>query len=86
VNLVPHRPRQVREIISAAERIAGVIVRESGQPIERVRADIERDLQMPADAAITYDLGSRYITRRESCPPHEIAAAAGAVPLTGSIR
>ena len=44
------------------------------------------DLWMPADAAITYDLGSRYIMRRESCPTHEIAGSARAVPLTGSIR
>jgi len=57
VNLVPHRPRQVREIISAAERIAGVIARESEQPIERVRADIERDLWMSADAAVAYGWG-----------------------------
>lgn len=59
---------QAAEIIKARERIAQVIARESGQPIERVREDIDRDLWMPAEDAVAYGLVSRIITRREELP------------------
>ncbi len=59
---------QAAEIIKARERIAQVIARESGQPVERVREDIERDLWMPAEEAVTYGLVSRIISRREELP------------------
>ncbi|QWT22399.1 ATP-dependent Clp protease proteolytic subunit [Bacillus sp. NP157] len=55
---------QAQEIIKARERIARVISRESGQPIERVRHDIERDLWMSAEEALAYGLVSRIIERR----------------------
>ncbi|AZG11733.1 ATP-dependent Clp protease proteolytic subunit [Pigmentiphaga sp. H8] len=53
-----------REIVKARERIARVIARESGQPLERVLADIERDHWMPAEEAVAYGLVSRIIERR----------------------
>lgn len=56
---------QAREIIKARERIAAVIARQTGQPLERVREDIERDLWMPATEAINYGLVSRIIERRQ---------------------
>lgn len=56
---------QAQEILKARERIAEVIARETGQPIERVRQDIERDLWMPAQEAVAYGLASRVIRRRE---------------------
>lgn len=56
---------QAQEILKARERIAGVIARETGQPIERVRQDIERDLWMPAQEAVAYGLASRVIRQRE---------------------
>ena len=56
---------QAKEIIKARERIAQVIARECGQPLERVRADIERDLWMPADEALAYGLVSRVVQRRK---------------------
>lgn len=59
---------QAAEIIRARERIAQVIARESGQLVERVREDIERDLWMPAEEAVTYGLVSRIISRREELP------------------
>lgn len=55
---------QAKEIITARERIAQVIARESGQPIERVREDIERDRWMSAREAIDYGLVSRIINHR----------------------
>jgi len=59
---------QAAEIIKARERIAQVIARECGQPLERVREDIDRDLWMPAENAVAYGLVSRIITRREELP------------------
>jgi ATP-dependent Clp protease protease subunit len=59
---------QATEIIKARERIARVIADESGQPIERVRMDIERDLWMPAEEAVGYGLVSRIIRRRDELP------------------
>lgn len=56
---------QAQEILKARERIAEVIARETGQPIERVRQDIERDLWMPAQEAVAYGLVSRVIRQRE---------------------
>ncbi|SAI31619.1 ATP-dependent Clp protease proteolytic component [Bordetella ansorpii] len=55
---------QAREIVKARERIARVIARECGQPLERVLADIERDHWMPAEDAVAYGLVSRIIERR----------------------
>lgn len=59
---------QAREIIKARERIAQVIARETGQPLERVHKDIERDLWMPAEEAVAYGLVSRIIQRRTELP------------------
>ena len=55
---------QAKEIIKARERIAQVIARETGQPIERVRMDIERDLWMPAEDAVAYGLVSSIIQHK----------------------
>ena len=53
-----------REIIKARERIAKVISRETGQPLEKVLVDIERDNWMGPEEAIEYGLISRVIESR----------------------
>ena len=53
-----------REIIKARERIARVIARETGHPLEKVLVDIERDNWMGPEEAIGYGLISRIIERR----------------------
>lgn len=55
---------QAREIVKARERIAAVICRETGKPMERVLQDIERDNWMSAEEAVDYGLVSRIIQRR----------------------
>jgi ATP-dependent Clp protease protease subunit len=55
---------QAREILKARERIAEVISRETGQPMERVMADIERDRWLSPDEAIAYGLVSHVIHKR----------------------
>jgi ATP-dependent Clp protease, protease subunit len=52
---------QAQEIIKMRERIAQVIAKETGQKLERVMADIERDHWMSAQEAIDYGLVSRVI-------------------------
>lgn len=55
---------QAREIVKARERIAAVISRETGKPMERVLQDIERDNWMSAEEAVDYGLVSRIIQKR----------------------
>jgi ATP-dependent Clp protease protease subunit len=55
---------QAKEIIRTRERIAAVIARETGQPLERVAVDIERDFWMSTDEAIAYGLVSRVVERQ----------------------
>ena len=54
-----------REIIKARERIASVIARETGQKLEKVLVDIERDNWMGPEEAIEYGLISRIIQNRK---------------------
>lgn len=52
---------QAREILRMRERLAQIISRETGQNIEKVRTDIDRDHWMSAQEAIDYGLVSRII-------------------------
>ena len=55
---------QAKEILRARDRIAKVIARETGQPLARVAADIERDFWMSTAEAIDYGLVSRVIEKQ----------------------
>jgi ATP-dependent Clp protease, protease subunit len=55
---------QAREIIRIRERIAKVISKETGQPLERVVNDIDRDYWMSADEAVEYGLVSKVIVNQ----------------------
>jgi ATP-dependent Clp protease, protease subunit len=52
---------QAREILRTRERIARVVARETGQPFEKVAADMERDYWMGPEEAIEYGMVSRVI-------------------------
>lgn len=57
---------EAREIIKMRERLSQIIAAETGQAIERVRRDTERNYWMSAAEAIDYGLVSRIVsTRRE---------------------
>jgi len=56
---------QAKEILKTRERIAKVIARETGQNIERVRLDMERDFWMNAPEAIEYGIVSRIIEKHQ---------------------
>lgn len=55
---------QAREIVKVRERIAALIARESGQSLEKVTADIDRDYWMSAAEASEYGLVSRIIVKQ----------------------
>ena len=55
---------QAKEIIKMRERIAKVIAKETGQKLERVLADIDRDHWMSPAEAIDYGLVARVIERQ----------------------
>jgi ATP-dependent Clp protease protease subunit len=55
---------QARELVRVRERIAALIARETGKPLEVVQRDIERDHWMSPEEAIAYGLVSRVITRQ----------------------
>lgn len=52
---------QAREILRMRERLAQIISRETGQTVEKVRQDIDRDHWMTTGEAIEYGLLSRVI-------------------------
>jgi ATP-dependent Clp protease protease subunit len=52
---------EAREIIKMRERLSQVIASETGQPIERVRRDCERNFWMSAGEAVEYGLVGRVI-------------------------
>jgi ATP-dependent Clp protease protease subunit len=56
---------QAREILRTRERIARVIATQTGQKIERVQADMERDHWMSAEEAIEYGIAARVIERQQ---------------------
>ncbi len=56
---------QAKEIIKTRERIARVVAVQTGQKLEKVMADMERDYWMSADEAIAYGIASRVIDRQQ---------------------
>jgi ATP-dependent Clp protease protease subunit len=53
-----------QEIIKARERVARVISRETGKPLDTVLQDIERDRWLSAEEAIEYGLVGRVIQHK----------------------
>jgi ATP-dependent Clp protease protease subunit len=54
---------QAEQIIRMRERLAKTISEQTGQPIERVRGDIERDNWMTTGEAIEYGIVSKVISK-----------------------
>ena len=62
---------QAREILRMREEIDKIIAYHSGQPIERVSRDTDRDFYMSADEALQYGIIDEVISNRElaAVPP-----------------
>ncbi len=54
-----------RELMQTRERLNQLYVRETGQPLERIERDTNRDYWMTADEAVEYGLLHRVVTSRE---------------------
>ncbi|MBU4203961.1 MAG: ATP-dependent Clp endopeptidase proteolytic subunit ClpP [Acidobacteria bacterium] len=55
---------QAKEILRMRKNINEILVEKTGQPVEKIEADIERDFIMTAEEAKTYGLIDSIITRR----------------------
>ncbi len=53
---------EAEEIIKMRERLNRIIARETGQPIERIIADTERNFWMGAQAAVEYGLVTKVVS------------------------
>ena len=53
---------QAREIVKTRERINGIIAEQTGQPIERVAKDTDRDYWMSVEESVEYGLVGKVIS------------------------
>lgn len=58
-----------KEILRMREILNKILSDASGQPLERVARDVDRDYIMEADAAVKYGIIDRVITSRDLAPP-----------------
>ncbi len=59
---------EAKEMEDTKNRLAAIIARHAGQPIERVTADSERNFYMSAEEAKAYGLVDNIITSRKALP------------------
>ena len=56
---------QAREILKIKELVHKILVEHTGQPLEKVREDTERDFFMDSEEALNYGIIDKVITERE---------------------
>ncbi|HOJ69894.1 MAG TPA: ATP-dependent Clp protease proteolytic subunit, partial [Candidatus Hydrogenedentes bacterium] len=56
---------EAKEIIKIRERINNLVSRETGQPVEKVARDSDRNFWMSAEEAVEYGLIRRIIVSRD---------------------
>ena len=56
---------QAREILKIRELLNQILVKHTGQPMEKIRQDTERDFFMDAQEAVKYGIVDKVITERE---------------------
>ena len=56
---------QVREIVRMRERLNKIFAEATGQPLEKIKADTDRDHWMGAEEAVAYGLVGKIITSRK---------------------
>ena len=56
---------QVREIVRMRERLNKIFAKATGQPLEKIKADTDRDHWMSAEEAVSYGLVGSIITSRK---------------------
>lgn len=53
-----------REMVEMRERMVDILVRHTGQPVERIKADIDRDYIVREDEAVAYGLVDEVLRQR----------------------
>jgi ATP-dependent Clp protease protease subunit len=56
---------QAKEILKVKETIHRILAQHTGQPIEKIREDTERDFFMDSKDALQYGIVDKVITKRE---------------------
>jgi ATP-dependent Clp protease protease subunit len=60
---------QAREVMDTKERLNRILARHTGQTVERIKADSDRDNFMSAEAAVAYGMIDRVLEKREEPVP-----------------
>jgi len=68
---------QAKEIVRNRELMNQIIARHTGQPLERVSKDTDRDFILTAEQAVEYGAVDEVITSRKIRPELAVAAAGG---------
>jgi ATP-dependent Clp protease protease subunit len=68
---------QAKEIVRNRELMNQIIARHTGQPLERVSKDTDRDFILTAEQAVEYGAVDEIITSRKIRPELAVAAAGG---------
>jgi ATP-dependent Clp protease protease subunit len=58
-----------REILKIRERLNQIMAKHTGQPVERIERDMERDNFMDADAALAYGIVDKVLAKRTEIAP-----------------
>jgi ATP-dependent Clp protease protease subunit len=66
---------QIAEVVEMRKRMVDILVAATGQPVERITADIDRDYIVRGQAAVDYGLVDHVIDRRELAAPDAAIAA-----------
>ncbi len=56
---------QAKEILKIKKRIQQILARHTGQPLEKIQQDTERDFYMDGEEALRYGIIDKIITKRE---------------------
>jgi len=68
---------QLREVLALTHRMAEIIAHHTGQPVEKVERDIDRDYFMSPDEALAYGMIDEVLSPRRGLHALEQVAAAG---------
>jgi ATP-dependent Clp protease protease subunit len=66
---------QIAEVVEMRKRMVDILVASTGQPVERITSDIDRDYIVRGQAAVDYGLVDHVIDRRELAAPDAAIAA-----------
>jgi len=68
---------QAREILKLRENLNAILAHHTGQAVEKIAADTDRDYYMSGSEAVTYGLIDRVVDRRELVPVDGSASNGG---------